>query len=306
MLAPGPWFDSLIEYHRPDIATWKGRAKLIERMAGQDFDLFVNLSNVIAPVSQVFRDMLFARLVGCRFSAGFVPGDIRFFHRAQALHLPRRRESQRLYDSISKPLNLPPPGSTSLPYSREDQALVTQELQNLGILRGSAFVVMHVGAKRQTNRWFPDRFSAVADRLQEGYRLPVLLTGSGADRELIAETVRQMRTAPAVLARELTLPQLAAVMDHAVLYVGNDTGPMHIAAAMGTPTVSIFSARDLPERWYPNGDSHFVIREDVPCSPCFKEICDRGLVCLDRVTVDSVLRGVDFQLANPAQARKHA
>ena len=106
-----------------------------------------------------------------------------------------------------------------------------------------------------------------------------------------------MRSEPIVVCGELTLVELCALLAMSCLYIGNDTGPMHIAAAVGTPTVSIFSARDFTEQWYPSGEHHVVIREDVPCSPCFKEECDIGLAFLDRVSTDRVLRAVDTQLS---------
>ncbi len=72
---------------------------------------------------------------------------------------------------------------------------------------------------------------------------------------------------------------------------------MHIAAAMGTPVVAIFSARDFPQQWYPQGDGHIVLRRDVPCSPCFRDVCDRGLTCLDLIQIDDVRNAVQLQLS---------
>jgi heptosyltransferase-2 len=72
---------------------------------------------------------------------------------------------------------------------------------------------------------------------------------------------------------------------------------MHIAAAVGTRTVSVFSARDFPERWWPCGHGHIVLRRDAPCSPCFKEICDRDLVCLKAIEEKDVLAAVECQLS---------
>jgi heptosyltransferase-1 len=104
-----------------------------------------------------------------------------------------------------------------------------------------------------------------------------------------------MREEPMVLC-QLDLPQMAALLERCTLYVGNDTGPMHLAAAAGTPTVSVFSARDFPERWRPCGEGHIVLRRDAPCSPCFKEVCDRDLVCIKAVEESDVLAAVACQL----------
>ena len=301
LIREGSLVDSLIVYHKEDISSWQGRKRLLERIRGERFELFIELSNIIAPFRQVMQSMMLARLAGCRYAVGFQAADLRWFPRVQSLHVPFPDESDRLWGSLGRVLDLPRNGfeendCVRLPVSEADRAVVRELLQSKGLSADDRIVVMHVGAKRPANRWFEDRYAAVADWIQTQCGIRVVLTGAPLEKELIDRVRLHMRTEPVIVCGQLDLLRTAALLERACLYVGNDTGPMHMAAAMGTPAVAIFSARDFPNQWYPHGRGHIVLRRDVPCSPCFKDVCDRGLTCLDLIQVDDVLKAVQQQL----------
>lgn len=297
LLVPGSIVDSLIVYHKTDIATWTGRRRLVRRIREGRFDLFIELSNILAPFRQVLQSMLLARLAGCRYGIGFQVAPSRLFPRVQALRLRFQTESERLFNEVAPALKLKAIGSGRLPVSNGDRGVVRLLLERQGISTSDRVAVVHVGAKRRANRWFEGRFAAVADYTRLRYGIRTVLTGAPSERELMEDVRRRMKTRPVLLCGEVTLLQLAALMERATLYIGNDTGPMHIAAMMGTPAVAIFSARDFPSQWYPHGTGHIVLRKDVPCSPCFKDVCDQDLLCLDLIRLDEVLAAVDAQLA---------
>jgi heptosyltransferase-1 len=295
LIRPGHLVDSLIVYHRTEMTTWAARKRLVRRIRGERFDLFVEIPNTLAGFRHAMESMVLARLSGCRYGAGFEAAACRLFPRTQSLYRPFQRESDRIFDSLANDLDLKRTDTGRLAVSEADRSFVRELLKRNG-LTGRAIIVMHVGAKRPANRWFEDRFAEVADAVQERHDIRVLLTGAESELERVNQVRARMKTEPVVLCGELQLLQLAALLEQACLYVGNDTGPMHIAAAMGTPTVAIFSARDFPVQWFPNGTGHVVLRNDVPCSPCFKDVCDRGLTCLDMIQADDVLRAIDVQL----------
>jgi ADP-heptose:LPS heptosyltransferase len=90
----------------------------------------------------------------------------------------------------------------------------------------------------------------------------------------------------------LALRPAAAALKRCQLYLGNDTGTMHLAAAVGVPCAAIFSARDFPGRWYPNGEGHRVFRSPIDCEGCgLLECIERRSECLRRITSDVVLAG---------------
>ena len=301
LVVPGSLVDALIVYYRSDILTWRGRKQLMHRIRSQRFDLFIDLSNVLAPSRKVIGSMVLARIAGCRYAAGFLITPLRWFARTQALRRSFRQESDRLFDTVSRTLDLQRDDlkqneSGLLPVSAADRSFVRGLLQGHGVSAHDRIVVLHVGGKRPANRWFEDRYAAVADWIQRQPGMRAVLTGVPSEMGRIERVRLHMRSQPVIVCGELNLLQTAALLEQACLYVGNDTGPMHIAAAVGTPAVAIFSARDFPQHWYPLGGGHVVLRRDVPCSPCFKHECDRGLTCLDLIQVDDVLQAVRLQL----------
>jgi ADP-heptose:LPS heptosyltransferase len=294
ILPMGEWYDELLVYFTPDVRSWKGGARLLNRLREGKFDLFIELPNQQSRPHDEIRNMIVARLAGCRHAVGFAVSQHALFLREQTL-LPQVREAERIYRSVSQELSLDRYQHVPLPVADARQDEVGALFLRLGITESEPFVVMHAGAKRQTNQWPAERYARVADEIIGRWRTRIILTGSQSELPLIEYIVERMREKPTVLCGQIDLPQMTALLKRSCLYVGNDTGPMHLAAAVGTPTVSIFSARDFEQRWYPVGLSHEVLRRDAPCSPCFKEVCDQDLICLRGIEVDDVLSAVERQ-----------
>jgi heptosyltransferase-2 len=158
------------------------------------------------------------------------------------------------------------------------------------LLAGGAdgsWVGINSGASYGTaKRWLPERFAAVGDMLaREGAQ--VALVGGPAERP-VAEAIAAQMAAPArVLCGETTLPEMVGVLSHLRGLVTNDSGPMHVAAALGVPVVAVFGPTDWRET-HPVGDGHRLVREPVHCSPCLLRECPIDHRCMRRVTVDRV------------------
>ena len=155
-------------------------------------------------------------------------------------------------------------------------------------------VVISPMAHWPTKLWDLDRFAAVADRLVEaGCR--VALSGAPADRAALDEVEQAMATTPVRLDGRTTLKTLAAVLEACATLLTTDSGPMHIAAAIGTPVVALFGPT-APWRTGPWGDEHTVLRVELDCSPCLKKSCQtrdyEPMACMRRLTVDMVVDAV--------------
>ncbi len=132
----------------------------------------------------------------------------------------------------------------------------------------SPVVVMHIGGGRPVKQWEPDRFAAVASRLVTTRDATIVLTGSTADRVLIEQARRFLPDRGVIDASgDGSLLALAAILAEADLVVTGDTGPMHLAASVGTPIVAVFGPSD-PRRYAPRGPYDCVVRVDLPCAPC--------------------------------------
>ncbi len=133
------------------------------------------------------------------------------------------------------------------------------------------FVVLHPGARWVTKLWPAGSWAQLADWLsRQGFR--VVITGSAGDRELAEDITNRMSEPALNLAGETSLAELAGLLKKARFAITADTGPMHLAAALGTRVVAIFGPT-APWRTGPFGEGHEIVRLDLPCSPCFKRQC---------------------------------
>lgn len=181
-----------------------------------------------------------------------------------------------------------------LPIGKEDEGAAEQLLVESGVRLDQPFVAINPVAKWPTKLWPAERFRELAERLLEKC-FQVVFTGSKEDRPLIDE-IACMLSAPAVrLDGRTTLKVLAAVYRSASVVVSTDTGPMHLAAAVGTPVVALFGPT-APWRTGPYGEGHVVLRAGVSCSPCFSKSCRttdlEAMACMNRITVEQVVEEV--------------
>jgi ADP-heptose:LPS heptosyltransferase len=129
-------------------------------------------------------------------------------------------------------------------------------------------VGVHVGGGRAIKQWEPDRFADVARRLIAASNATIVLTGSTGDRPLVDVVTRALPGDHVIdAAGDLDLLTVAAVLERVDLLITGDTGPMHLAVAVGTPVVAVFGPSE-PARYAPRGPHDRVVRVDLPCSPC--------------------------------------
>jgi ADP-heptose:LPS heptosyltransferase len=129
-------------------------------------------------------------------------------------------------------------------------------------------VGVHVSGGREIKQWPPERFAEVASRLIHDTGGTIVLTGSSADRAQVRSVAERLPAGHVVdAAGTLDLPHLSALLERLTILVTGDTGPMHLAEAVGTPVVAIFGPSD-PERYGPRLASSRTVRIDLPCSPC--------------------------------------
>ena len=178
-----------------------------------------------------------------------------------------------------------------------ERADATQRFDIAGVTPTGLKVGFFPGAGWKLREWMPERFAAIGDRLVQHFNAEVLIFGGQKESELV-HTVANLMDARAVpFAGNLQIRELAACIEKCDLFLTNDTGPMHIAAAVGTPTVSLFGPGNHV-RFQPLGALHQTIRHDVPCSPCkqFTDKC-KDNICMKKITVDEVWQSISDALA---------
>ena len=187
------------------------------------------------------------------------------------------------------------PGPLPLQYGPEDRETVDRLLAECGLLPGEPFIALHPGARRESKRWPSTYFSDLLRSMGEkGLPRPILL-GDRGESSLLSQIESRSGVPVSVLAGGIPLDLLPHFLSRAILFVGNDSGPLHMAALSGVPTLSFYGSSD-PGRTGPwgNPQRNIVLREPVACSPCgdFRKSCAH-MTCQVTLTpslaLDSVL-----------------
>lgn len=137
-------------------------------------------------------------------------------------------------------------------------------------------------------RWIPERFGLLGDLLARRTGCRLALLGAASERPLAEAIAAAMQAPVRVLSGQTDLPALVGLLARIRLLVTGDSGPMHVAAALGTPVIAIFGSTD-PRETAPRGEGHRLLREPVACSPCMLRECPIDHRCMRRVGVDQVL-----------------
>ena len=177
-----------------------------------------------------------------------------------------------------------------LPVGEQDRRLAAELLVRCGDTGSKLLVAINPVAKWATKLWSDAKFAELADRLIAEHDAFIVFTGSQSDREVIARIGSLMKREAANLAGETNLKTLAALYERTGVAVVTDTGPMHLAAAVGTQVVALFCPT-APWRTGPFGSGHQVIQAGLECSPCFKRQCP-SIDCMEEISVEQVLEGI--------------
>lgn len=164
------------------------------------------------------------------------------------------------------------------------------------------FVVVNpnAGELALQRRWMPERFRELLYRLLDSFpNMHFVLIGSRSERNYVVDVLMELANHPLIrnLAGQLNLDELCFVLDHAAALITNDSGPMHLAAALGTPCVALFGP-ETPDHYGPMGEGHQAIYKRLPCSPCLTPFdgkmfpCPFEVQCLRAISVDEVFKAV--------------
>jgi ADP-heptose:LPS heptosyltransferase len=273
-------FDDSFLYYDDEPADPAFRSRLQRQVREWGVDLAILLPNTRSGLSNVSKHMALLAIAGVRHVAG-----------AQLLRGDESAMGQapRLVRMLA-PAGIE--GVEPFPWIRLSDAERAAATRLTETYAGRKLIGMQCGAKRSANRWPRERFIETGRRLVAEEGAQIFLTGSPGEAGMVTSVAEAIGTGCANLAGRTSVTELAAVAERLDAFVSNDTGTMHVVAAMGAPVVAIFSARDHPHLWYPHGDRHVVLRKNVDCSPCMSDdVCPLFDVpkCLDRIGVEEVM-----------------
>ena len=285
------WFDELITYGPGGMRKPGAAGALCRRVRQLGADMVVHLSSEQNSPARLLRDRLFFAMAGIPRFVGGAPPSVTWYG--------RRRTSDRLYPlEVDRLLAFAveagaEPGVRpvfDLPIGDAARARVDALLDEPGFEPGRMLIGLCPGSKQPAKRWPVERYGEVGRRLIDTYDASLVIVG-GEQERAVGEQIgrawprgRWLNTAP-----RLSVLEMAELLRRCVCYLGNDTGAMHVAAAVGTRCVGVFAAQYPEKSWHPYGDDHVVIRRQPPCRNCFLTECTRYATrCLTDISADEV------------------
>lgn len=293
LFAEDPHVDEVIGFQRP--SGWLSHQQhgaIIDSLRLGKYDLGVLLTNSFSSAWWFYRGHVKNRI-------GYT-GHWRSLLLDQAVPYPVNRDTQHLvitYKMLLEPLGIPLTQSAPRLYiTKEEQQAARDLLTKCGIGPKQMIVGINPGAAYGSAKcWLPDRFRAVTEKLLENPNVAVVYFGDRSGAPLVQEICQGMPERVVNLAGKTNIRELMALIQTCQIFLTNDSGPMHIASAVGTPLLALFgSTSDVTTGPYKGGR---VIHKHVECSPCYKRTCPIDFRCMTRIEVEEVYRELQELLA---------
>lgn len=284
LLEKDPHVDEILSFKRPSGWVHGDHRDIIEPIRFGGYDLGVLTTNSFSSAWWFFRGKVKNRI-------GFA-GNGRSFMLNKSVPFPKNRERQHLvstYKELLAPLGIAP-SNTSLQLTVTDQELTAakETLSKYGVDTKTHTVVgINPGAAYGSAKcWLPERFAEVTNRLLEDPNVYIVYFGDQNGAPLVNSICQEMPERVINLAGKTSIRELMALIAVCDAMLSNDSGPMHIAAALKTPLVALFgSTSSVKTGPYNHGK---VIHKHVSCSPCYKRVCPIDFRCMTKIEVNEV------------------
>ncbi len=283
-----PWLDEVFVFPRRQ--GWGAVRPFLRRLRVGAWDVALDLGRGI-------KSALLARGSSAPLRLGFARADAREGSWLLATRrLPRQgvaRSKLEQFLAFADMLDVPP---VPIGFGIEPRAEEAAQAEALLAGLRRPVVAACLGSSCPARRWFPDRTAAVVDALGAAHGGSTVLLGTAADAAFGTAVARATREPVRDLIGRTSLRQLIAVLARCGLAFGPDSGALHLAAAVGTPVVSLWGATSA-ERSAPYGWEQLVVQGRSPCAPCFLRDCPIGRVCMEAITAQRVLAKAEQGLA---------
>jgi len=170
---------------------------------------------------------------------------------------------------------------TYFPLDKQAQKVVDEILKAKDIGKNDKFIVIHPSASCVSKRWPMGYFIELIKLLKKEINFKIVVVSSEKEKEFVKELTDSLDVID--LCGKLGISELGSLLKKAVLFISNDSGPVHIAASLNTPVISIFGRKDpglSPVRWRPQGEKSYYIHKDAGCRVCLAHDCQKGFQCL--------------------------
>lgn len=172
--------------------------------------------------------------------------------------------------------------------SKEQEESTKRLLSDKGLMPGDFIVSMHPGAGYPSKRWTSSKWAQLIDKLNTEFNAKVIIVGAEEEKSLLVNIRKETKIEPISAVGETSLGELAALFKNVNLFIGTDSGPSHIASAVNTPSVILYSGTNDSRQWAPLSDKNHIIQKDIPCKHCERLKCANN-ICMDIISVDETM-----------------
>ncbi|MCX5706298.1 MAG: lipopolysaccharide heptosyltransferase II [Candidatus Omnitrophica bacterium] len=289
-----PYLDEVITYDKDEKhKSWARSVRFARNLKKKRFDLSI----ILHPTN---RAHLIAYLAGIRKRVGY-DRKMGFLLTDRIKYTKQRGEKHELEYNLDllRYLNIEA-GDKGLfiPIKDESEKWVDNLFRQEGIRVEDKLLIIHPGASCPSRIWPAQNYAAVADKLSQryGFKIFILAGPQLLDSKAAEDVIKYMRSPAVNLARKTSLSQATSLIKRCKLLISADTGPVHIATAVGTPQVVIFGRNQpglSPLRWGPTSEKHRILHKTVGCIECLAHNCQKQFACLNAITVDEVVSAAD-------------
>jgi len=296
-LVVGPWSKGIVEgekYINEIIcyrAYWRDRnpdrhfnirdsLRFIRALRRGKYDLFFDLRGDLFAI-------IIAALSGIPRRVGFGWEGGGFLLTDEVNTTINKHQAEILLDAVRTIGIRPDAAEIAITISEDDRKYVHALLKENNWHESLLTIGLHIGSGCPSKMWAIEKYAGLMERIVEHFKAQIVLVGGADDRIVTEQAEGLLHFKPVDMVGKLTFKQTAAVMEKCALFIGNDSAPVHIAAAVGVPATVLFSAANNWRRWKPYSENVDVIYKDVKCKGCEKAACD-NMECMNLITVDEV------------------
>lgn len=289
-----PYLDEVIIYDKEGKhKSWWRTIKFAGRLKKKKFDLAI----ILHPTNRLHLITFLAKIpqrLGYNRKLGFLLNRRQMHTKQEGL----RHEAEYNLDLISDLGATGNPTDLFMPIKQESENYVEELFRKEGISPTDKILAVNPGASCPSKIWPTDRFAQVCEKLASLHNFKILILGEPKEIHLANKIMSGYKIQGKIinLAGKTSISQLASVLKRCTLFISNDSGPVHIASALGTPVISIFGRNQAglsPKRWGPLGKHDKYLHKDIGCIQCLAHNCKKEFQCLKTITVDEVVKAAE-------------
>lgn len=291
LFSPHPDCDRVIIYDKKGQHRGiRGRLRLCGKLRRENFDLAILFQNAMEAA-------IISRLAGIPRRGGYTTDGRGFLlnYRVPVGETERRWHHTDYYLNLLSSLGVAAAKVPLRLFSTEDELLGAKKK----LAANGSWTAINPGASYgSAKRWLPERFAAVADQLHKRCQQNIVLIGGPGEQDIGRDIEKMMAHRPLNLIGKTSVREMMAILAGCSLLITNDSGPMHVAAALDTPLVAIFGPTDHTTT-SPMTAKAKIIRKDTPCAPCLRRQCPLEHQCMQKVTAAEVFQEAAKLLDGP-------